>query len=67
MHKSIKENPEQGQLCFCRCPNWNDSGFQITRYASKKGFYYEDQLNPLFNDYVEHWYPLNEDGTPGDI
>ena len=61
MYKSTKEKPKEGQLVICRCPEWNDEGFQIARYEDGE-FHFSGQPNSMFNDLVISWTPLDEDG-----
>ena len=63
MFKSIEEKPKKRQLCLCKCSGWNTSGLQVAMYDGKT-FDYEDSPNDSFNEYVEGWLPLNDEGVP---
>lgn len=63
MYRSITQQPRNGQLCLCRCPQWNDEGYQVARYEDGE-FGYNDQPNHAFNLCVIAWLPLNHNGEP---
>lgn len=55
--KKLKHN----QLVICRCPNWNEEGYQIA-YWNGKEFEYSGQPNDMFNELVIAFKPIDEDG-----
>ncbi len=61
MYKSISEKPKEGQLVICRCPEWNDEGFQTAKYEDGE-FQFSGQPNNMFNDLVISWSPLDNEG-----
>lgn len=63
MYKNVKEKPDRGQLCLCKCPDWCSLGFQVAEFDGRI-FNYPDAANDSFNEHVEEWMPLNEDGEP---
>ena len=51
------------QIVICRCPEWNDEGYQIAVYSkSDNEFWYSGQPNNMFNDLVISWSPLDNEG-----
>ena len=55
---SLKEKtPNESQLVICRCPEWNDEGYQVAIFENNE-FQYTDQQNDMFNDLVIAWLPL---------
>ncbi len=63
MYKSIEEKPNKRQLCLCKCSGWNSDGLQVATYNGEI-FDYEDAPNDDFNEHVEGWLPLDENGVP---
>ena len=62
MYLTRNSSPKEGQLCICKCPNWNELGFQIATF--KKGeFTYPEQPNDAFDKNVIAYCPINEDGN----
>lgn len=52
----------EGEICICHCPQWVSSGFAIARWDGE-GF--EDDINyEWFNEQIESYLPLDEDGLP---
>ncbi len=46
--------PQKGRVVLCYCPGWNDTGYQVAQWDGNK-FFYDEQPNTLFSDYVESW------------
>jgi hypothetical protein len=65
MYYGKEKTPNEGQLVICRCPNWNEEGYQIAVFENKE-FQFSGQPNNQFNDLVIAWTPLNEDGEQTD-
>ena len=61
MYFGRNETPKEDTIVICRCPNWNDIGYQIAKFENDK-FCYDDQPNERFDENVIAWTPLNEDG-----
>jgi hypothetical protein len=61
MYYGIEKKPTNGQLVICRCPNWNEEGYQIATFNGSE-FEYNAMPNDMFNENVIAWSPLNEDG-----
>lgn len=61
MYYGKEKTPNESQLVICRCPNWNEEGYQIAVFENKE-FQFSGQPNDQFNDLVIAWTPLNEDG-----
>lgn len=63
MYKPLEEtkNLKRGQLVVCKCPDWNEEGFQIAVWNGRE-FEYSGQQNDWFNEYVEEFAKLNDDG-----
>lgn len=61
MYKSIKEKPKDRQLCLCKCPDWNEEGYQVAEYnyLGDDKFGYSGQQNDMFHDLVIAWMPLD--------
>lgn len=57
------DNLKDGQLVICKCPEWNDEGFQIATWNKRiQEFEYCGQPNDMFHDTVTHFACLDEDG-----
>jgi hypothetical protein len=63
MYHSVRIRPKEGQLCLCRCPEWNEEGYQVAVYEDGE-FGYNSQPNRLFHKYVIGWMALDEEGEP---
>ncbi|MDM1548736.1 hypothetical protein HX096_12820 [Empedobacter falsenii] len=51
------------QTVICRCPEWNDEGYQIAVYSkSDDEFWYSGQPNNMFNDLVIAFCPIDING-----
>ena len=46
--------PTIGKPLLCKCPLWNDVGFQVATWDGTE-FSYEDQPNGNFSQCVEAW------------
>jgi len=57
--KDLKFN----QLVLCKCPEWNEEGFQIATWNGNE-FEYSMQSNELFNSLVVSFMVLNKNGEP---
>ena len=72
MHKMINFNfnwksldeatPSKGILLIVTCEGWNGEGYQICKWNGKE-FYYIDQPNDMFNDYITTWTYLEDDDS----
>ena len=51
------------QLVIVYCPEWCDTGFVIAQWKGST-FESETDYNGTFNEYVESFLPLDEDGCP---
>jgi hypothetical protein len=60
MYSKTEKQPEEGQLVICRCPNWNEEGYQIAQYENGE-FAYCGQPNNMFDENVIAWLPLLND------
>jgi hypothetical protein len=52
-----------GQMVLCRCPKWNDEGYQVATWNGEE-FEYSGQPNDMFNDLVIAFVKLDEEGEP---
>lgn len=51
------------QIVICRCPEWNDEGYQIAVYDKKDNeFWYSGQPNDMFNELVIAFCPIDMNG-----
>lgn len=66
MYYGRDKKPQDGQLCLCRCPEWNEEGYQVAIYKDRV-FQYSDQPNKYFDRKVIAWIPLDQDGEPLNI
>lgn len=66
MYYGRNKEPQEGQLCLCRCPEWCEEGYQIAIYEDGI-FQYSDQPNGYFDRKVIAWMPLDQDGEPLNI
>lgn len=62
MYLTRKSTPKEGQLCICRCPNWNELGFQIATFENGE-FTYPEQPNDDFDKNVLAYCPIDEYGN----
>lgn len=49
-----KMKPPENRILNCYCPDWCNSSYQIAEWSGER-FFYEDQPNNEFHDYVEQW------------
>lgn len=65
MYKGISEAKKLicNQMVICRCPHWNDEGYQIAIWNGDE-FEYSGQPNDEFNSLVIAFMPIDEDGEP---
>lgn len=63
MYKGIEEASKlkRYQMVICRCPSWNDEGYQVA-YWNGTEFEYSNQPNEMFNENVIAFLPIDEDG-----
>jgi len=63
MYKGIDEAKKLNydQLVICRCPEWNDEGYQIATWNGVE-FEFSGQPNDMFNDLVIAFLPIDEEG-----
>jgi hypothetical protein len=54
---------EPNQLVLCKCPKWNDEGYQVAIWNGTE-FEYSGQQNDGFNDLVTHFTKLDKNGQP---
>ena len=54
-----KKLPEIDRLLIVKCLDWNEEGFQICKFNGEH-FYYSDQPNDCFDDWVEDWEYLDK-------
>ena len=54
----LPRQPNKGQLCICKCPEWCDLGCQVAMWNGDE-FEYPEQSNDRFNDLVIGWIPIN--------
>jgi hypothetical protein len=54
---------EIGQLALCYCPEWCGTGYHVAKWDGEK-FDYDEEPNGNFDNCVEGYLPLNEDGKP---
>jgi len=59
------KNLKHGQLVLCKCPEWNEEGYQVATWNGSE-FEYSGQPNDMFNDLVVGFIKLDEDGEPED-
>lgn len=57
MYKGRNENPYEGQVCICRCPNWCELGYQIAIFEDGI-FDFPESPNFSFDKQVIAWKPL---------
>ena len=65
MYKKVEEAGilDCDQLVICKCPEWNDEGFQIATWSGKE-FEYSGQPNDMFNELVVAFLPIDGNGLP---
>ena len=65
MYKRVEEavKLKRGQLVVCKCPEWNDEGFQIATWEGEE-FEYSGQPNDMFNELVVAFLPIDGNGLP---
>lgn len=54
---------QEHQLVLCRCPEWNDEGYQIAEWNGEE-FEYSGQPNDMFNSLVIAFMVLDNNGEP---
>lgn len=58
-----KPKLEVGQMCLCYCPEWCTINYQVAFWDGEK-FDYPDAPNDNFDNCVDGYLPLTEDGKP---
>lgn len=61
--KSVAKKLEFNQKVICKCPHWNEEGFQIAFWNGDE-FEFDDQPNYLFDKQVIEFCPIDDDGIP---
>lgn len=61
--KSQAKNLDYNQKVICRCPNWNDEGYQIATWNGEE-FEFSAQPNNMFDEKVIAFCPIDDDGIP---
>lgn len=61
--KSQAKNLDYNQKVICRCPNWNDEGYQIATWNGEE-FEFSAQPNNMFDENVIAFCPIDDDGIP---
>lgn len=57
------KNLKRNQLVICRCPHWNEEGYQVAVWNGKE-FEYSGQQNDMFNGLVTAFIRLDDEGFP---
>jgi len=60
--RSIKERPEEDQLCLCKCNEYCEEGVVVARYCFG---IFAISSNTKVDEYVTGWLPLDDNsGLP---
>jgi len=60
---SKKEELDHRQMLICRCPEWNEEGYQIAQYDKHTNeIWYTGQANDDFESCILAFAKLNENG-----
>lgn len=62
MYLTRNSSPKEGQLCICKCPNWNELGYQVATFKNGE-FTYPEQPNDDFDKNVIAYCSINQDGN----
>lgn len=66
MYYGRNKEPQESQLCLCRCSEWCQEGYQIAIYEDGV-FQYSDHPNSYFDIKVIAWMQLDQDGEPSNF